>query len=200
MGGCEAKRNAAAAAPCGTRTRNAAATRQAILDAAKTCFMQEGYDQAGVREIAGRAGVDPALVNRYFGSKERLFAEAVAAKFQLSDLFAGERETLGERLVHVVLTKKATTGDYNPLVALLRSSSSEVGGAMLREAIVNGFVRRLAEHLDGDDAESRAEVVGAMLLGLLVLRTVGGPSFADGDDRFAAVVSRTLQELIDGTV
>jgi AcrR family transcriptional regulator len=199
MGESDAKRTIAGA-PCRPRARNAAATRQAILDAAKTCFMQEGYEQAGVREIAGRAGVDPALVNRYFGSKEALFAEAVAAKFALSDLFAGDQSTLGERLTRFVLKKKLGGSEYNPLIALLRSSSSEVGGGMLREAIVNGFARRLAEHLDGEDAETRAELVGAILLGLLVFRTVCGPTSDDEGERFAAVASRTLQEVIDGTI
>ncbi|MCC2628726.1 MAG: transcriptional regulator, partial [Thermomicrobiales bacterium] len=67
----------------GPRCRNAKATRQAILEAAKICFMHDGYEQVGVREIAARAGVDPSLVNRYFGSKEGLFSEAVASKFDL---------------------------------------------------------------------------------------------------------------------
>ncbi|MCA9878016.1 MAG: helix-turn-helix transcriptional regulator, partial [Thermomicrobiales bacterium] len=56
---------------CGTppcpRKRSAPATRQAILEAARVCFTQGGYDQVGVRELASRAGVDPALINRYFG-------------------------------------------------------------------------------------------------------------------------------------
>ena len=110
----------------GPRYRNAAATRQAILEAAKTCFMHEGYEQVGVRDIAARAGVDPALVNRYFGSKEGLFSEAVASKFDLSHLLDGDRATLGERLARYVLQKKSTGADYDPLVALLRSSSSDV--------------------------------------------------------------------------
>ena len=56
--------------PAPPRGRNAAATRQAILDSARWCFSRDGYDQVGVRDIAARAGADPALVNRYFGSKE----------------------------------------------------------------------------------------------------------------------------------
>ena len=91
----------------GPRYRNAAATRQAILEAAKLCFMDDGYEQVGVRDIAARAGVDPALVNRYFGSKEGLFSEAVASKFDLSHLLDGDRATLGERLARYVLQKKS---------------------------------------------------------------------------------------------
>ena len=64
------------------RPRNAAATREAILDSAIRSFARAGYDGVGVREIARDAGVTAMLVNRYFGSKELLFAEAVEASFR----------------------------------------------------------------------------------------------------------------------
>ena len=60
------------------RRRNAAATREAILQSARVAFARSGYDGAGVREIAESAGVTAMMVNRYFGSKEKLFAEVVA--------------------------------------------------------------------------------------------------------------------------
>jgi len=181
------------------RFRNAAATRQAILEAAKTCFMHEGYEQVGVREIAARAGVDPALVNRYFGSKEGLFSEAVASKFDLSHLLDGDRANLGERLARYVLQKQSTRADYDPLVALLRSSSSDVCSGMLRNAILEGFVRPLATRLEGPDALLRAELVGSTLLGLLVHRTVIGGAEAADNERMLALVAPALQRFIDGS-
>jgi AcrR family transcriptional regulator len=183
----------------GPRYRNAAATRQAILEAAKTCFMDGGYEQVGVRDIAARAGVDPALVNRYFGSKEGLFSEAVASKFDLSHLLDGDRATLGERLARYVLQKKSAGAGYDPLVALLRSSSSDICSGMLRNAILEGFVRPLAARLEGPDAMSRAELVGSTLLGLLVHRTVIGGAEASDNERILALVTPTLQAYIDGT-
>jgi AcrR family transcriptional regulator len=183
----------------GPRYRNATATRQAILEAAKSCFMDGGYEQVGVRDIAARAGVDPALVNRYFGSKEGLFSEAVASKFDLSHLLDGDRATLGERLARYVLQKKSTGTNYDPLVALLRSSSSDVCSGMLRHAILEGFVRPLAARLEGPDAMSRAELVGSTLLGLLVHRTVIGGAEASDNERILALVTPTLQAYIDGT-
>ena len=183
----------------GPRCRNAKATRQAILEAAKTCFMHEGYEQVGVRDIAARAGVDPALVNRYFGSKEGLFSEAVASKFDLRHLLEGDRASLGERLARYVLQKNADGADYDPLVALLRSSSSDVCSGMLRNAMLQGFVRPLASRLEGPDALSRAELVGSTLLGLLVHRTViSGAQTAD-NERMLALVAPALQTFIDGT-
>src|SRR3546814_12999364 len=60
------------------RKRDAAATRAAILAAARERFLRESYDSVGLREIAGDAGVDVALISRYFGGKEGLFREVVA--------------------------------------------------------------------------------------------------------------------------
>ena len=183
----------------GPRCRNATATRQAILEAAKTCFMNGGYEQVGVRDIAARAGVDPALVNRYFGSKEGLFSQAVASKFDLNHLLDGDRATLGERLAQYVLQKKSTGATYDPLVALLRSSSSDVCSGMLRNAILEGFVRPLAARLEGPDAMPRAELVGSTLLGLLVHRTVMGGAAASDNERMLALVAPALQAYIDGS-
>jgi AcrR family transcriptional regulator len=183
----------------GPRCRNATATRQAILEAAKTCFMNGGYEQVGVRDIAARAGVDPALVNRYFGSKEGLFSQAVASKFDLNHLLDGDRATLGERLAQYVLQTKSTGATYDPLVALLRSSSSDVCSGMLRNAILEGFVRPLAARLEGPDAMPRAELVGSTLLGLLVHRTVMGGAAASDNERMLALVAPALQAYIDGS-
>jgi AcrR family transcriptional regulator len=161
--------------------------------------MNGGYEQVGVRDIAARAGVDPALVNRYFGSKEGLFSQAVASKFDLNHLLDGDRATLGERLAQYVLQKKSTGATYDPLVALLRSSSSDVCSGMLRNAILEGFVRPLAARLEGPDAMPRAELVGSTLLGLLVHRTVMGGAAASDNERMLALVAPALQAYIDGS-
>src|SRR5580692_3132052 len=63
------------------RKRDAQATRAAILEAAKAQFGRLGYDCAVLRDIAREAGVDVALVKRYFGGKEALFVEALKASF-----------------------------------------------------------------------------------------------------------------------
>ena len=88
---------------CRPRAKNAAATRQAMLVAARRRFLQESYENVGLRDVAGDAGVDVALVSRYFGSKEELFKEVLRGdggeKFSL-DIAAGE---LPERLTGLVM-------------------------------------------------------------------------------------------------
>ena len=80
------------------RRRDAAATREAILEAATRRFATQGYGSAGVREIAADAGVTAALVNRYFGSKEGLFAEAIRRALDMGHLLQGQREDLADHL------------------------------------------------------------------------------------------------------
>ena len=88
---------------------DAAATRAAIFEAATRRFAYQGYEHAGVREIAADAGVDAAMVNRYFGSKEGLFAEVVEHAFDYRYLTDGDRATLAERLA-----RKWCTGGRTP--------------------------------------------------------------------------------------
>ena len=64
-------------APEQTRQRNAAATREAILRAARCHFLTDSYESVGLRDIAGAACVDVALVGRYFGGKEELFRQVL---------------------------------------------------------------------------------------------------------------------------
>ncbi len=59
------------------RRHDAQASREALLDAAGALFDERGYDAATVREIGERAGVDAALIARYFGGKEGLYLAAL---------------------------------------------------------------------------------------------------------------------------
>ena len=102
------------------RRRGALATHAAILAAAKIEFSRRSYDQVGVRDIAARCGVNPALVNRYFGSKPALFAAAYGEGIRLQALLQGERATLGERLAQRVMRRRA---------------SQEIGRASCRERV-----------------------------------------------------------------
>jgi AcrR family transcriptional regulator len=181
------------------RGRNAAATRQAILDAARTCFGHEGYDQVGVRDIAAIAGIDPALVNRYFGSKEGLFEEAISAKFDLSALFEGDRGSLGERLTRYLLQKKAP-GNHDPLVMLLRSTSNDGARRMLQDALDKGFVEPLSARMDGPDARQRAELIGSIFLGLMVYRSIVGQTSSENAEELCHVVAPVVQQLIDDEI
>jgi AcrR family transcriptional regulator len=153
------------------RQRGAAATRAAILAAAKLEFSRRSYDQVGVRDIAARAGVNPALVNRYFGSKPKLFAAAYAEDIRLQELLRGERAALGERLARRVMRKRASQGG-DSLSLLFRSATSAKALPMIRKALAARFVNPLGDWLGGRDARQRAALITAYLLGLATLSAV----------------------------
>ncbi|MET0659051.1 MAG: helix-turn-helix domain-containing protein, partial [Steroidobacteraceae bacterium] len=79
------------------RPRNAEATRMAILNAALRRFALSSYDDVSLREIASDAGVDVALVGRYFESKDKLFAIVMNELLNPRYLFFGDRATFGQR-------------------------------------------------------------------------------------------------------
>lgn len=182
------------------RQGGAEATRAAMLEAARALFTRDGYDHVGVRDVAAAVGVDAALVIRYFGSKEKLFAEAVARGFDPSGVLEGEREFLGERLARSVLQKEEKGGGFDPMLALLRSAPNERAAAILREGLDEQFVRPLARWLGGDAAEERAGLIAADLFGLAFMRVVvkSGPLATDDPERLVALAAPVLQSYVDG--
>jgi AcrR family transcriptional regulator len=157
------------------RSRNAAATRQAILASARQAFAREGYDNVGLREIAGDAGVDPALVSRYFGGKEQLFKEAVRGEEQ--HLFDGiGRADLAEHFADLLLDEGkdgcgAGAEKTERLLILLRSASSPKASQIIREAIDEDILRPVESVLGGEDAELRASLCLAILMGVGILKS-----------------------------
>ncbi len=96
------------------KVRNAAATRANILRAARDSFGKQAYEQVGLREIGADAGIDAALICRYFGSKEELFAEALAStgKEPMQTL-GGDRATFGDRVARTMLVPDDQTTEQN---------------------------------------------------------------------------------------
>ncbi|MFF0739527.1 TetR/AcrR family transcriptional regulator [Streptomyces sp. NPDC004111] len=77
-------------APPGRRERKKAATRRAIADAALTLFLERGYDDVGIREIADRADVSTTTLFKHFPVKEALVFDEDAD--QEARLLAAVRE------------------------------------------------------------------------------------------------------------
>src|ERR1700730_15469317 len=159
--------------PKAARPRNAVATREAILQSALSAFAERGYDGAGVREIAHTAGVTAVLVNRYFGSKERLFAAAVEAMFADKHLFGGDAATLAQRLAALVVTKSDKDGHpSDPLLLLLRSAPNPRAAQILRDNIARHCERPLKSFMRGPKRGERAAIVLALIVGLQLFHKV----------------------------
>ncbi|WP_326598444.1 TetR/AcrR family transcriptional regulator [Streptomyces sp. NBC_01803] len=152
--------------------------RDLILDSARTEFAERGYDKASIRAIARGAGVNPALVHHYFGTKEHVFAAAVAdaAAPATENLPAATRypvEELGERLTRVFFGVWENPATRRPLLAVVRSAvSNETAAAIFRTFVARQLLGRVTDTLDAPDAELRTELAAAQLIGVAFLRYV----------------------------
>ncbi|HEY7638780.1 MAG TPA: TetR family transcriptional regulator [Steroidobacteraceae bacterium] len=170
------------------RQRNAAATRAAILQSARKAFAKSGYAGAGVREIAGGAGVTAMLVNRYFGSKERLFAEAVAESMARTSVLGPEITQQGASGAAIAAALVGITQAHDtPLEGfqiMLRSASSARAARIARKLIEEHHQQRIATALGGKLAAQRAGVMLALIAGFQLMRQMLElPALAQADPR-----------------
>jgi len=183
------------------RPRNAVATREAILLSALAAFSRNGYDGIGVREIAQAAGVTAVLVNRYFGSKEELFAAAVELAFNDSSLFEGDTTLLAQRLTAAILTKTDRQAEpIDPLLLLLRSAPNPRAAKILRDSIARHFEQPLKSLLQGPRAAERAASILAVCAGFQLLRKVIGSKalMSANHVSLAGDMRNIFHQLIDG--
>lgn len=161
------------------RPRNASATRADILSAARVRFGADGYDRATVRAIAADVGIDPALVIRYFGDKEGLFAAAAEFTVDLPDLTGVGPDDLADVLLPRFFAVWEEEGAFLPL--LRAAASSQTAAATMREMFTTQVAPMLST-ITPDHPEERAGLLGAFIIGLAssryILRT---PGIADMD-------------------
>ncbi|MCW3817307.1 TetR family transcriptional regulator [Micromonospora sp. DR5-3] len=181
-------------------------TREAILAAARTAFAERGFDAASIRAIATAAGVDPALVHHYFGTKEELFRATVAIPIDPAELLpavlAAGPDRAGERLIRTFLSVwDSPVG--GAAVALLRSAvSNEWTARLLREFLVTQVLRRVLDQLDVDPAELplRGALVGSQLAGLAMMRYVIRlePVASAAPETLVTAIAPTVQRYLTG--
>lgn len=180
-------------------------TRGAILVAAKEAFATSGYTATSLRGIARTAGVDPALVTHFFGSKDGLFEAALALPVDpaeiVAGLLAGGSSGLGERVARTFLLVWDSTPGQGPMLAMLRGAVSHPDSAdRLRELLLRVLLRPLARGAGGDDPDRRAALLASQLVGLAMTRYVLHlePIASAPPDELAPVVGKTLQRYLTG--
>ncbi|GAB2950688.1 TetR family transcriptional regulator [Micromonospora polyrhachis] len=181
-------------------------TREAILVAARQAFAERGFDGASIRSIAAGAGVDPALVHHYFGSKDQLFLATMNVPFDPRELLPqitdGPPDAIGARLVRIFLgVWDSPAGAAG--VALLRSAvSNEWTARLLREFVVTQIMRRVADQLaiDPSQAPLRASLVASQLVGMATVRHILKlePLASTAPEVLVAAVGPTVQHYLTG--
>ena len=186
--------------PANPRKRDAEATKAAILEAAKAQFALLGYDCTVLRDIAREAGVDVALVKRYFGGKEALFVEALKASFGPEGIRDWDRADV----VHEIATSLADSPHVNEVRThrfqfLLRAATSPTTAPLLNVLVQDRFMQPIRDWLGGADADARARVFAASYIGFLVERLIRGEALVGRErdvfiERVSAIFSLLLTE------
>ena len=154
-------------------------TREAILAAAREAFAERGFDRTSIRAIATSAGVDPALVHHYFGTKDELFLATVQAPMDpavlLPQVLDGDVKELPERLLRTFLSVWDHPVTGPAALALVRSGLQHDWSArMLREFLTTRILRRVVGTLPIDPAEAplRGALTASQMIGLVMIRYV----------------------------
>jgi AcrR family transcriptional regulator len=183
-------------------------TKSALVEAAKEVFTEQGYEGATVRAIAKRAGVDPAMVNHWFGGKEGLFAKAVLQlpidpATIVAEVTSGDISSVGERVVRRFLTVWDSTGG-GQFAALIRSvAGHEMAVEGLRDLFITHIFKKVTDYAAADgDPMFRANLVAAQLIGLGMVRYVArfDPLAKTDIETVVAAVGPTIQRYLTGEV
>jgi len=154
-----------------TRQERRRQTEQRILNAARALFAEVGYERATIRGVAAAAGVDPALVMQYFGTKQQLFRQAIHAQAIHAE---GEQplqvspHRLAELLLEAIRFKLGEVDDGS--LALIRSMLTHPEAAEQFRDATTRQVREFAAAIAQPDAEVRASLLVAISMGLTIAR------------------------------
>src|SRR5579872_170277 len=187
--------------PRAARRRDAEATRAAIIAAAKVHFARSGYEGAYLRDIAVDAGADAALINRYFGGKEGLFAAVLRESIHSDALFEGDRAQVGRDIAKLIANRSAHHSQerLHAFQFLLRAATSPTTAPMLNEAVQERFMGPIREWIGGENADVRSRLISAFFIGLLVERLIRDEPLPDGErEAFIARLAPILQNLVNG--
>lgn len=190
--------------------RGESSTRDAILDAARASFLSRGFAATTIRGVARTAGVDPALVSYYFGSKGDLFGAAmnmrIRAAEEIAAVLAGDLRSAGPRLVRLAMTAWDDTRDGAVFRALLRWVATDDGApeavqAYATQEIATPVAAALEQAgVPGPGARERATLAGSQLVGLAMIRYVFRlePLAGASVDHLVDVVGPTIQHYLTG--
>ena len=175
--------------------------KQAIRDSATHLFAEQGFAATGVRDIAERAGVDPALVIRHFGSKAALFLGTMTLPGSWSHAVEGPIDDAGERLATFVFDHRRKVAASGMYAALIRASDSADVRHELRTAVHRLLVAPIRHRLEGDDRGVRAQLVVTQITGLMSALWVTEDSemLVDNRDAVIRLYGAAIQSLVTPT-
>jgi len=182
-----------------------ASTREGILASARREFAAGGFERATIRGIAAGAGVDPALVHHYFGTKDDLLIEAVRLPVlpdvMLERMTRDDPDRIGEAIARLFFTVWEQPESRPILLGLLRSAMThDRAAAMLRDLVARRLLGPVAGVLERERAELRAGLAATQLIGLALARYVVRlePIAEASVDDLVAAAAPTIQRYLAG--
>lgn len=179
-------------------------TRAEVLAAARTSFAEKGFRGTTIRAVAASAGVDPALVHHYFGTKDDLFLAALEMPVDpreiLAPVVALGPDGAGERLLRTFLSVWDDPEIQVRLLAVVRSVLSEDGATLLKEGFIPVVVGPVLAQLVADRPDVRVPLVASQVVGLIVTRyLIALPPMADmSADDVVARIGPVIQHYLTG--
>jgi AcrR family transcriptional regulator len=149
--------------------RSSEETKAVILAAARERFAKSGFERATIRAIAADANIDPSMVMRYFGNKDRLFAAAADLDLQIPDLSDVPRDEVGAALVDHFMNRWERD---EALIVLLRSSATNAEAALRMRMMFSSQLLPVVAKINPDAPERRAALIATQTLGLALCRYV----------------------------
>jgi len=179
-------------------------TRAAILEAARELFAAGGLSGTSVRAVAAKAGVDPALVHHYFGTKDELFVAALQLPFDfrevLGPVVAGGPDGAAERLLPVFLSIWDDPELQTPLLALARSLTDPSSKELMRDGFLKVVIGPIGAAIGIDEPERRMPLVASQMMGLIFMRYLleVEPVASMPAGELVAIYAPTIQRYLTG--
>ncbi len=176
--------------------KKADATREKLLTHARRLMWARGYGAVSLREVAQAAGVDVALVSRYFGGKRGLFEATLEDAFP-KELFAGlTPDTLVDHMVSLFVSAPRDGEDPSAIRMILMNSHDDEVGDLVRATQGKYWEQPLTTLLGSAE---KAAMFGAASFGLSVVEKslkMGGVA-AVGSTAYAAQLRHIMQAALD---
>lgn len=181
-------------------------TRAEILDAARRVFAASGYNRATIRAIATEAGVDPALIHHYFGTKDQLFAETIdipgEAAEAILDMLAHGRDDIGRRLAEGFFAVWEDEDARASLLGIMRSAAGGEDQAVMafRQFLTSRVLEQIAPRIEGENPRLRALLMASQLVGVALTRYVMKlePIASAPVEDIVDLVAPRIQTYVDG--
>lgn len=189
-----------------TKRGDAKVTRAKLLEIATMLFVERGYEDVGMREIAAKAGVTAAMINRYFGTKEALFVELIGDAFVFTEMSEGPRAEFGKKIATMLLqpcgpfeSRCIEEEHFKMLQIIIRSAATEGAPLQIQEILDKQLWQPLIAFLGGQNAHERAELIVATIIGFVLMsKKISSPSQKKSQPQvLAALLATAIQSYVD---